>query len=96
LHLSLEFDRSGGFAAFAPPPVVVLPRSRWRIERTTRSEDGGARIIGGFEDTPFYSRSRVEHALLGERISSMHESLDLDRFANPVVRAMLPFRMPRI
>jgi len=96
LQLSLEFDRSGGFAAFAPPPVVALPRSRWRIERTTRSEDGDARIIGGFEDTPFYSRSRVEHALLGERVSSMHESLDLDRFANPVVRAMLPFRMPRI
>ena len=38
----------------------------------------------------------VEHALLGERVSSMHESLDLDRFANPLVRAMLPFRMPRI
>lgn len=96
MHLSLEFDRSGGFAAFAPPPVVALPRSRWRIERTTRSEDGGARVIDGFEDTPFYSRSRIEHALLGERVSSMHESLDLDRFANPVVRAMLPFRMPRI
>ena len=66
------------------------------VERTTRSEDGDACIIGELEDTPFYSRSRVEHALLGERVSSMHESLDLDRFANPLVRAMLPFRMPRI
>jgi carotenoid 1,2-hydratase len=96
LVLGLEFDRSGGFAAFAPPPVVALPRTRWRIERTTRSEHGGARIIDGFEDTPFYSRSMIDHALLGERVSSMHESLDLDRFANPLVRAMLPFRMPRI
>ena len=26
---------------------------------------------------------------------SMHESLSLDRFRNPVVQAMLPFRMPR-
>ena len=48
-----------------------------------------------FEDTPFYSRSLVAHTVFGEPVESMHESLSLDRFANPVVRLMLPFRMPR-
>ena len=61
-----------------------LPHTRWRIKRTTRSEDGAC-IIG----EPW-----VEHALLGERVLYAR-SLDLDR-ANSLVLAMHPFRMPRI
>jgi hypothetical protein len=32
----------------------------------------------------------------GESLTGFHESLDLERFCNPVVQGMLPFRMPRV
>jgi carotenoid 1,2-hydratase len=32
---------------------------------------------------------------MGEDVELMHESLSGRRFAHPVVKAMLPFRMPR-
>jgi len=47
-------------------------------------------------DAPFYARSLLDAQWLGERVDVMHESLSLDRLRSPVVRAMLPFRMPRI
>ncbi len=52
-------------------------------------------MIRTLEDTPFYARSLVGLRLIGERTVGVHESLSLDRVAHPIVRAMLPFRMPR-
>lgn len=94
--LALHFDRTGRVSTFEPPPVARLPAGRlWRMPRTTRSESGEARVVATCEDTPFYARSIVDARLRGERARSMHESLDLRRFASPVVQWMLPFRMPR-
>ncbi|MEM6934772.1 MAG: carotenoid 1,2-hydratase, partial [Pseudomonadota bacterium] len=53
-------------------------------------------IIRTLEDSPFYMRSEVVTDICGERVHAVHESLDLDRFAHPIVKLMLPFRMPRI
>ena len=47
------------------------------------------------EDSPFYTRSMVETSLQGERIAMMHESYSGSRFSSPVVKLMLPVRMPR-
>ena len=64
--------------------------------RGTRSDSGThACLVRTLEDTPFYARSLVATTLMGERVVAMHESLSLDRVANPIVRLMLPFRMPR-
>ena len=52
-------------------------------------------VIRTLEDAPFYARSVVSAQLCGEPVMMMHESLSLDRFRQPVVQAMLPFRMPR-
>jgi carotenoid 1,2-hydratase len=52
-------------------------------------------VIRTLEDGPFYARSQVRTKLYGEAADAFHESLDLDRFRSPLVRAMLPFRMPR-
>jgi carotenoid 1,2-hydratase len=51
--------------------------------------------VATFEDTPFYNRSHVRTVIQGEALDGFHESLDLDRFASPWVRMLLPFRMPR-
>ena len=95
LSLALAFDRSAHCDERPSPPPARLPRTRWGLTRTTHADEGQASAVRSFEDTPFYSRSLVAHALFGERVESMHESLSLDRFANPLIRLMLPFRMPR-
>jgi carotenoid 1,2-hydratase len=95
LSLALGFDRHGGFEHRRAPAVAVLPRTRWRLSRQTHSDDGRASAIRSFEDAPFYARSFIGHSLFGERVESVHESLSLERFSRPIVRLMLPFRMPR-
>ncbi len=90
------FHPDGGSEAFDAPPRHDLPRTAWGIRRTTRSE--GARqpsVHAVFENTPFYVRDAVRSTLLGQTTVGVHESLDARRLASPVVRMMLPFRMPR-
>ena len=96
LSLALRFSHSGDLVETEAPPVAPLPPTVWRLARRTRSDDGAARVISDFEDAPFYSRSLVASVFQGERAHWIHESLSLDRFANPIVKAMLPFRMPRV
>lgn len=93
--LALRFDRDGQVHELAAPPRVSLPRSGWRVARGTRSH-GEAQIVQSLEDAPFYARSLVKADWLGMPLTTMHESLALDRFASRWVQAMLPFRMPRV
>jgi carotenoid 1,2-hydratase len=93
--LAFHFDGSGRRNEVPLPQPVDLPNSRWGIARPTRSENGRARLEAAWEDTPFYTRSRIATTLLGERVTAVHESLCLDRFSTRWVQLMLPFRMPR-
>ena len=95
LSMALRFGAGGGCEPFAPPPSAPLPRTFWRLSARTRSDDGRAQRLVAFEDTPFYARALVAHRLGGEDVRSVQETLSLDRFASPLVKAMLPFRMPR-
>jgi carotenoid 1,2-hydratase len=97
MSLAACFDRSGEVTSFAPPPRVALPRSAWRIPRTTRSDPEAApSLIKTLEDGPFYARSVISTGLQGETATGVHESLSLDRFSRRWVQSLLPFRMPRI
>lgn len=95
LSLAIRLGIDGEAKTFTPPPRRKLPRTFWRVDRFARSEDGLPRLVKTLEDTPFYARSLVEMSLFGSRTIGVHESLSLDRVAHPLVRAMLPFRMPR-
>jgi carotenoid 1,2-hydratase len=95
LSLAMRFDKWGRYEPMEPPPVVKLPRTRWLLPRKTRSDDCIATASRTFEDTPFYARSLVSATLFGTHVTAMHESLSLTRVSNPIVRLMLPFRMPR-
>jgi carotenoid 1,2-hydratase len=95
---ALRFDATGRDHAVALPPTVSLPRTGWRIARSTRGEPtrpAAARVLQTLEDTPFYARSLLTTQWEGEPVTAMHESLSLARFRAPWVRALLPFRMPR-
>lgn len=95
-NLSLGFAFDGTRRDIRPPvPARLPPTGFWRMPRETRSDDGRARVITTFEDTPFYSRSLLASTLAGEPVRAVHESLSLDRFRNPLVQLMLPFRIPR-
>jgi carotenoid 1,2-hydratase len=65
------------------------------MARTTLSEAPGATLIRTLEDAPFYSRSLITAHLAGETLTGVHESFSGPRFASPLTRLMLPFRMPR-
>ncbi len=96
LSIALRTDPSGRVEDVEPPPPLRLPRTRWGVERTTRSDAGHtASVLRTLEDAPFYARSVLSSRLLGEAVTPMHESLSLNRFRLGPVQAMLPFRMPR-
>lgn len=92
--LSLHIGRDGVGQTIATPPARTLPATRiWRIPRATHAAEEDLGVRTTLEDTPFYARS-VLHSARTQRVM-LHESLDLDRFRSPWVRALLPFRMPR-
>jgi carotenoid 1,2-hydratase len=80
----------------APPEARLPPTPVFRIARRTRC-DAGARphLLRTLEDTPFYSRSIIETRIFGEAATGVHESILGGRLRSPLVRLMLPFRMPR-
>jgi carotenoid 1,2-hydratase len=77
---------------FDPEERQVMGRTAWQVNRTIRATPHRVRTL---EDTPFYARGMVEAELLGQRVLAMHETLDLPRLRSPIVKAMLPWRMPR-
>ena len=92
--LALRFGTDGSVAPFEAPPRQAMPRTLWRIDRRMRS-DGPVAEIERLEDTPFYERSLLRAQLLGEQVTTFHETLNVPRLVSPVVQAMLPWRMPR-
>lgn len=90
----LDIARDGG-TSFAPlPDRQPLRGGVWGMKREIATE-GVPKLLATLEDAPFYMRSLVRTEIEGEPVTAMHESLSLDRFRNPLVKLMLPFRMPR-
>jgi carotenoid 1,2-hydratase len=48
------------------------------------------------ENTPFYTRSVLNSELLGEKVISFHETLNVPKLTSAATQFMLPWRMPRI
>lgn len=92
---AIRFGKDGIPEEADLPPSARLESSAWGIKRRTRSEVGFAEVSRTWEDTPFYARSELASRLYGEDVVSIQESLDMRRFASPVVQFMLPYRMPR-
>ncbi len=95
-HVALRIDRTGSAELVQPPPALDLSPTVWRMPRRIRAEGSAPpRLVKTLEDTPFYARSLLSAGEGGRRAVILHESLSLDRLRSPLIRAMLPFRMPR-
>lgn len=93
--LAKLFAPDGSSTDFEPPPRNALPTTSWRVPRGLRS-DTPPQLQHTLENTPFYSRSVVRSRLLGEEVTSLHESFSGERLARWAVQGMLPFKMPRV
>ncbi len=94
---ALRFGADGSAADIDLLSEVTLPKTGWRMPRITRADEGRkVTIRNTWEDTPFYARTALSTHMFGEAADAVHESLSLTRLQSPLVRAMLPFRMPRV
>ena len=94
--LALDFDATGNVRERGVSPGQAIAPTRWGIRRTVRHEQAAVRVVETLEDTPFYARTLLEMPGPDGPALAMHESLSLERFEQPWVRVLLPFRMPRI
>ncbi|MBO6637679.1 MAG: carotenoid 1,2-hydratase [Roseitalea sp.] len=94
--LVLHFDRDGTITERAIVPHTTLKPGFWGVTRGAHADaDHTPVLVETLEDGPFYLRQMVDTVLFGQKVRLMHESFSGRRFANPLVKAMLPFRMPR-
>ena len=88
------FDADGRVQDFNPAPRHALPPTGWRLHRHVRSE-APPRVLQRLEDTPFYARSLLQTRLMGQDVTTVHETLSVPRLDSTMTRLMLPWRMPR-
>lgn len=91
---ALEIAGDGSVRETAVPARRGMSTTFWRMRRHMRAEED-FRVVSLLEDSPFYARTLLRLRTEEGEADAFHESLSLARFRNPVVQAMLPFRMPR-
>jgi carotenoid 1,2-hydratase len=94
--LALQFKSNGQIDTFPLGERQKLPKTLWQINRHLRSDQEHVKVIEDLEDTPFYSRSVLQGHWMGEEVTCMHETLNVERFSSTIVQMMLPWRMPRL
>jgi len=95
-RLALVSRPDGTIEQIDPPSRHRLANTLWRVERNGWSNGAPPEVTRTLEDTPFYVRTELSTMFQGAPRTAIQESLSLRRFKNPVVKLMLPFRMPRI
>ena len=96
LQVALRFDDDGSVQHLDPPPMQRMSRGLWTVRRQARSDTGAQPYqVQAMLDAPFYVRSAIKAQINGETSVGVHEALDLNRFANPLLKFMLAVRVPR-
>ena len=96
LAAAFQFNKNGIARTIELPPKAPLRRSLWAVKRETRGDAGTkATQIQSMLDAPFYSRAAVQTTLNGQKVTGVHEALDLKRFRSPLLKPMLAVRVPR-
>ena len=97
LAVGVRFDTDGGAHQVDLPAVTRFARNPWLVRRETRADPGyRPREMMAMLHAPFYSRAAVRTQIDGTETVGVHEALDLNRFASPLIKPMLMMRVPRI
>ncbi len=96
VHLALRITSDGRVEEVEAPPFHALRPTFWLMPRHVRGDAASPpRLRKTLEDAPFYSRSALDGVIDGEPAEMVHESLSAGRLRSPIVKRMLPYRMPR-
>ena len=98
LATGIHFDRNGQASIVdTPPPKTRFNRNLWLVRRETRADPGyRPHEVTPMLHAPFYARAAVRTQIDGIETLGVHEALDLDRFASPLLKPMLAVRVPRV
>lgn len=98
LATGVRFDDDGRATIVqSPPPKTGFARNPWLVRRETRADPGYCpREVTPMLHAPFYARAAVRTRIDGHETTGVHEALDLDRFASPLLKPMLAVRVPRV
>ena len=97
LAVAVRFDGQGNASIVEAPPKTRFNRNLWLVRRETRADPGyRPREVQAMLHAPFYSRAAVRTQIDGAETVGVHEALDLDRFASPLLKPMLAVRVPRV
>lgn len=91
---ALDIAADGSVVEAPVPPRQKMSTTFWRMARHMRAAEP-FKTVSLLEDSPFYARTLLKVKTEEGDADAFHESLSLERFRNPVIQAMLPFRMPR-
>ena len=91
---ALRIGADGQSQSISIPKNIELGTAFWRMKRPAHA-DQKIENIKTLEDAPFYTRSLFHTQIADEKVAVFHESLSLERFTNPIIQKMLPFKMPR-
>ena len=93
---SVDFSHNGQSDFRSGLSQASLPKGRWGLKRAVGSDSGVyPRQVMPMLEGPFYNRCLVQTEVDGERLTGVHETLDLRRYKLPVVKWMLATRIPR-
>ncbi len=96
LAVGVRFEKDGRAEVTPAPPKARMNRTLWALRRETRADAGfRPHQVKAMLDAPFYSRSAVRTKIHGDETVGVHEALDLNRFASPLLKPMLAVRVPR-
>ncbi len=93
---AITFARDGSATHVEAPPQARFRNSAWQVQRRTRADAGTRpRQALAMLDAPFYTRAVVTTQLDGQRVTGVHEALDLTRFRSRWLKPLLAVRVPR-
>ena len=93
---AIDFNLAGEATEISTaPPIKRFRNSLWAVRRETRCDDNAAQTGSKPIGCTIYNRSVVETHLNGEKSIGVFEALDLHRFRNQIITAMLAVRVPR-
>ena len=96
LDAAFQFGPDGAARTVPAPQPVPFRTSRWGVKRNTRADPGTMPTeVLSMLGAPFYNRAAVRTSINGEVLTGIHESVDLNRYANPLLKPMIAVRVPR-